>query len=281
MRRLLPLLLLAFLAAPVSAAAQDGERLSRLEDEVARLSAMRSGTGGSGMNSAAASQMDMRLNQLEQQIQTLTGNLERVQHQNAVLQQQFARLQQDMEVRFNELRQQMAQMQQQQMMAAQQAAAAAAAPTALVPAPAGTDAEEEKTDAATADTSGAQPLYDEGFNKLRQADYSGAEKAFKQFMASYGSHQLAGNANYWLGETYYVRGQFKEAAVTFADGYQKYPKNSKAPDNLLKLAMSLSSLGSKEDACLTLSELKNKYPNSAPTIRTRAEQERKKLGCKA
>ena len=65
---------------------------------------------------------------------------------------------------------------------------------------------------------------------------------------------LAGNAQYWMGETYYVRGRYQDAAVTFAEGYQKYPTNSKAPDNLLKLGMSLGQLGKKADACVAFAQ---------------------------
>lgn len=256
-----------------------GERLARLEDEVNALRQQRGAAGGAGMNAAAAGQMDMRLTHLESQLRDLTGIVERNQYQTMQTQNRLERMAQDLEVRFQEVQRQQA--------AVQQAAAAAPAPAPTIiegtdedDAPAAAGAAKPAANNAAANAA-AQNLYDEGFAKLRQADYAGAEKAFRKFLDNHGSHQLAGNASYWLGETYYVRGQFKEAAVTFADGYQKYPKNSKAPDNLLKLAMALGSLGSKEDACLTLGELKTKYPNAAPTIRTRADQERKKLACKA
>ena len=272
------LLLLAAFCLPSSAHAQNwdtdqgSERLSRLEDQVQALSQRSGGTGNGGMNAAATSQFDARITQLEQQVRTLTGQLEKSQYDNMQLQNHLERMAQDLEVRFNDVRT------QQQLLATAQATAHAA-PT---PAPAVIEGTTEPAAAAPTADANANPqaLYDDGFAKLRAADYANAEKSFKQFLSGNPQHALAGNAAYWLGETYYVRGQFKEAAVTFADGYQKYPKNSKAPDNLLKLAMALSALGSKDDACLTLGELKTKYPNAAPTIRTRGDAERKKLACK-
>src|SRR3546814_4312161 len=65
-----------------------------------------------------------------------------------------------------------------------------------------------------------------------------------------------------LGETYYVRGNYQQAAVTFAEGFETYPDNSKAPDNLLKLGMSLASLGSTQDACGTFTVLLDRYADA-------------------
>lgn len=293
-RVVLPTLLAIGLLFPTLAVAQnwdDGsgdERLSRLEDEVNSLRQRTNSTTGGGVNNIAATQLDARLTQLETQVRDLTGQIERIQYQGMQNQNRLERLAQDIEVRFQEM--QRAQQEQAAHAAAQAATAAAPAPAtppeteATTDAPATTAPDAVKapvTKPAATNAGAAQALYDDGFSKLRQADYAGAEKSFRKFLDSYADNPLAGNASYWLGETFYVRGKFKEAAVTFADGYQKYPKNSKAADNLLKLAMALGNLGSKDDACLTLAELKSKYPNAAPNIRTRADQENKKLACKA
>ncbi|MEE9480207.1 MAG: tetratricopeptide repeat protein, partial [Kiloniellales bacterium] len=88
-----------------------------------------------------------------------------------------------------------------------------------------------------------------------------------------------GNAKYWLGETHYVRGQYHDAAITFAEGYQQYPTSKKAPDNLLKLGKSLAALGETTDACGTYSELTRRFPNASATILQQADQERRRLAC--
>ena len=74
---------------------------------------------------------------------------------------------------------------------------------------------------------------------------------------------LAGNAQYWLGETYYVRKDYENAATAFALGYQKYPKSAKAADDLLKLGMSLGNLGKKPDACTRLRAARPRLPDRA------------------
>lgn len=115
---------------------------------------------------------------------------------------------------------------------------------------------------------------------LIQSDFSSAERSLIAFVAAYPKHNLAGNAKYWLGETYYVRNDFGNAARTFAEGYQRYPKNSKAPDNLLKLGLSLVHLGKKRDACATFSRLAKEFPKAPSNILRRTKQERKRNGCR-
>ena len=124
-----------------------------------------------------------------------------------------------------------------------------------------------------------QEQYDRAFGMLRQADYDGAEKAFKTFIDKNPKDKLIDNAKYWYGETIYVRGRFDESAVAFADAYQQNPQGAKAPDSLLKLSMSLAAIDKTQDACMTLTELKSKYPNASSSIRSRAEEQRSKLKC--
>ena len=126
---------------------------------------------------------------------------------------------------------------------------------------------------------GPDESYDHAYTMLRERRYDEAEKAFKDFLDRYPGHNLAANAKYWLGETYYVRGDFEHAARVFAEGYQQYPKGPKGPDNLLKLGMSLAGLGKKNDACLTYSQLKKEYPSGSQPILLRAAQEKDRLGC--
>ncbi len=122
--------------------------------------------------------------------------------------------------------------------------------------------------------------YNFAIELLKQQNYDKAAAALKTFVMQYPDDDLAGNAQYWLGETYYVRGDFRNAAVAFAEGYQKYPQNSKAPDNLLKLAMALGQQGQTQNACLALNQLNKKFPNAADTIKDRASRARERYSCK-
>ncbi len=125
----------------------------------------------------------------------------------------------------------------------------------------------------------SQEQYDRAFAMLRQADYENAEEAFKTFIDKNPKDKLIDNAKYWYAETLYVRGRFPEAAVAFADAYQQNTQGSKAPDSLLKLAMSLGNNGKTQDACTALAQLKKSYPNATANVRSRAAEERTQLKC--
>jgi tol-pal system protein YbgF len=125
----------------------------------------------------------------------------------------------------------------------------------------------------------AQDQYNHAFGLLRQADYPAAEQSLRAFVQRYPNDPLAGNAQYWLGETYYVRGDFNNAAVTFAEGYKKYPQSGKGADSLLKLGMALGNLGQKNEACVTFVQLARDFPNASGNVKERAAREKQRLGC--
>jgi tol-pal system protein YbgF len=126
---------------------------------------------------------------------------------------------------------------------------------------------------------GSKQVYETAYGHLLQRDYGAAEAAFEEFLRRYPSDPLAGNAQYWLGESLYVRGQYRAAAGAFLKGYQTYSRSAKAPESLLKLAMSLQRLGQKDAACSSYSELTTKFPNAPPHVKTSAQAERQRAGC--
>jgi len=122
-------------------------------------------------------------------------------------------------------------------------------------------------------------LYETAYGYLLQRDYGAAEAAFQDFLQRFPNDPLAGNAQYWLGESLFVRGQYRSAAGAFLKGYQNYARNAKAPESLLKLAMSLQRLGQKDAACSSFNELVSKYPSAPPHVKTSAQAERQRSGC--
>ncbi|HKD56006.1 MAG TPA: tol-pal system protein YbgF [Hyphomicrobiaceae bacterium] len=138
---------------------------------------------------------------------------------------------------------------------------------------------------ATASPGTAEPeqspkqLYETAYGYLLQRDYGAAEAAFDEFLRRHPNDPLAGNAQYWLGESLYVRGQYRAAAGAFLKGYQTYGKSAKAPESLLKLAMSLQRLGQKDAACSSFSELTTKFPSAPSHVKTTAQTERQRAGC--
>ncbi len=77
-----------------------------------------------------------------------------------------------------------------------------------------------------------------------------------------------------------MRRDFKQAAYTFADGYQKFPKSNKAPDNLLKLGMALGQLGQVKEACTAFARLLSNFPDLGNTLKSRIQRQRQRHRCR-
>ena len=115
---------------------------------------------------------------------------------------------------------------------------------------------------------------------LKIGDYNTAERALKEFVQSNPNHNLAGNAQYWFAETFRIRQLYVDAASAYLEGYQKYPKSEKAPDNLLKLGVSLVQIGEKDQGCMMITSLEKEYPEASQSILQKAKYEEKKFECK-
>ena len=114
---------------------------------------------------------------------------------------------------------------------------------------------------------------------LKVGDYETAEFALREFIDIHPKHELAGNAQYWYGETFRVRQLYQDAATAYLDGYQKYPKSDKAPINLLKLGIMMVQIGEKDQGCSMILNVKKQYPNANQNIVQKAEFEKKKFNC--
>ena len=118
-----------------------------------------------------------------------------------------------------------------------------------------------------------------GFMKI--GDYETAEFALREFIDKNKDHDLAGNAQYWYGETFRIRQLYSDAATAYLDGYQNYPKSKKAPENLLKLGITMVQLGEKDQGCKMISGLRKEYPKASKSVLQKAQYEQKKFKCKS
>ncbi len=263
----------------------------------------------SAMESAVA-RLEVRLTELENELRAATGRAEELSHHMSGLNQRLDKLIADMDYRLGVL--------EQAGTAAPGAAPAAppavqsAAPAAAAGVPPGvlgtiTQSELDRVrgeqagppGAAPPTTAAAEPAptespaavasvlpdappetqYAHAFGLLRQTRYDDAEVALAEFVRANPDHKLAGNARYWLGETYYVRNDYARAAEVFLDGYQKEPKGPKAADALLKLGMSLLSLEKAREACAAFDKLARDLPDAPSNIVRTMERQRKRAGC--
>ncbi len=126
---------------------------------------------------------------------------------------------------------------------------AASAPPAASPAPA-------------VDPAKQQLAYQAAFDLLKEGRYPESITAFEQFLASYPGGAYADNAQYWLGEARYVTRDFTASARDFQLVLKQYPGSPKVPDAMLKLGYAQYELQQWAAARSVLTELRKKYPNS-------------------
>ncbi len=121
--------------------------------------------------------------------------------------------------------------------------------------------------------------YEFAVSFMKIGDYETAEFALKEFIQKNKEHDLAGNAQYWYGETFRIRQLYSDAATAYLDGYQNYPKSKKAPDNLLKLGITMVQLGEKDQGCKMITGVKKEYPKASKSVLQKAQYEQKKFKC--
>ena len=123
--------------------------------------------------------------------------------------------------------------------------------------------------------------YEFAVSFMKIGDYETAEFALREFIDKNKDHDLAGSAQYWYGETFRIRQLYSDAATAYLDGYQNYPKSKKAPDNLLKLGITMVQLGEKDQGCKMISGIKKEYPKANKSVLQKAQYEQKKFKCKS
>lgn len=238
--------------------------------------------------------MTVRLSRLEREFSTLVGKIEELEYAKRQSDKKFENFTKDIEMQISDL-QKLVQNGGPATPSASNSDTTASpdvpsnTPPSTSSGPAqNTSSSSDPKDENTLDEPEAKPVLPEGsvedkYNYarqlLRRGNYADAEAAFIAFMKEFADHDLAQNAQYWLGETYYARKDFPNALEAFYNGYQKYGEGPKGPDSLLKLGLTLANMGEKEEACSAFTELENHYPSLSRNIIRRLKAERGRLGC--
>jgi tol-pal system protein YbgF len=121
-----------------------------------------------------------------------------------------------------------------------------------------------------------QEAYARAFETLKGADYDAAIAQFRDFMKNHPRSELLDNAQYWLGEAYYVTRDYERAAGAFRAVGERWPDSRKAPDALLKLGYTLQEQKRLPEARVALGQVVQRFPGSG-AARLAAER-LKKLG---
>jgi len=138
--------------------------------------------------------------------------------------------------------------------------------TPLVPANAAPFKNNEATDVTSEETSNINEseldAYNQSFEQLKAGQYEAAIKGFQAQLSTYPQGQYAGNAQYWLGETYYVTRDFDSAIQAFTQVVEQYPKSNKVAGATLKLGFIYHERGQAEQAIELLQKVIANFPNS-------------------
>jgi tol-pal system protein YbgF len=202
-------------------------RLNDLDARLAKLERI--------MSNQSLLDMAQHLDAVQTDVRTLRGQLDELQNGSDAMRKQQRDLYTDLDRRLAERG---------------PGAATAGQPGASATAPAGS--------AAGSD----QAAYVQAFEALKNGNYGASIAGFKQYLANYPTGNLADNAQYWLGETYYVTRDYDNAAVAFRAVGERWPNSRKAPDALLKLGFTQYELKQSAEARATLTQVTKRFPDS-------------------
>lgn len=232
--------------APVSDRGDLTERVERLE----RV-----------MNTGTLVDLLERVERLQTEVRDLRGQLEVQNHETGQLKQRQRELYLDLDGRLQQMEQG----------GAPPVAGGGIVSGAQSEAPAdATGAESQASSSASVETDGpvADPLaeqadYQAAFNLLKEARYDDAAAALEEFLQDYPDGAYADNAQYWLGESYYVTRKFPAALTEFETLVAKFPSSQKYTHAMLKIGYIHDELGRQGDARRVLEELVSRHPGSA------------------
>lgn len=159
-----------------------------------------------------------------------------------------------------------------------------AAPAQAAPVPAAQAPAAQAAATARLPAGPPEAQYEHAYGLLVQAqrglaDFGPAEQALKAFVEQNPTHRLAGNAQYWYGETLFARQDWQGAALAFGEGLKRYPNAERAAHNMLGFGRSLARLNRKQDACGAFAELVKRHPNASKDVKDATQRERQRNGC--
>ena len=309
MQRLAMMLGLLLLASPAIAQDYSGlqSKIDRLERDLTFLQRQvyqgdPNASSVPNPSGASAGSTTVQFTQIQEEMRALRGQFEQLDFRIRKLEEDQRKRAEDIEFRLQQLENQASAVPS--AMPVVEGTAPAATATPAVAAPATTPPKENGYDINASDPSAARTStaqyepaataatparsagfatprehYNHAFKLLNDAKYADASTSFSSFVAQHPKDALVPNAYYWMGESHYARRDFTKAAEGFRKGYEAAPKGQKAPDNLLKLSLSLANLKRKDEACIVLKQISAQYGATAKTTAAKADSEYKRLAC--
>jgi tol-pal system protein YbgF len=278
---------------------QDLKTLEKAVYKTAEISNTSGSNVANGLNEDILTRHLLKLNEIEEGFRKLTNRFEEVNFKLDNLSSRVSKIQADSQLRFSDLEsgnsivKKNTKKNQKKVKLpgtdkAQDLGAAAAydlnpaeqtQATQSIETKASVFMEEKKSEISLLPNKPPKEQYDFAVSFMKVGDYETAELALREFIDINKTHELAGSAQYWYGETFRVRQLYSDAATAYLDGYQNYPKSKKAPENLLKLGSTMVQLGEKDQGCKMIKGLKKNYPKAAQSVLQKAQYEQKRFKC--
>jgi tol-pal system protein YbgF len=271
--------------------------LKTLEKAVYKNSDVSNSSSSSNLNEDVLTKHLLKLNEIEEEFRNLTNRFEEINFKMDKLSSRITKIQSDNQLRFSDLEGDLSSSDKSKPKKkvslpgtdkAQDFGAAPGYETSSLPNKQETQSIESVGSVFTEQAEVTKSLlpnkpppeqYEFAISFMKIGDYETAEFALKEFIDKNKDHDLAGNAQYWYGETFRIRQLYSDAATAYLDGYQNYPKSEKAPDNLLKLGITMVQLGEKDQGCSMIKGIKKQYPKASKSVLQKAQYEEKKFKC--
>lgn len=212
-------------------------------------------------NSRGTSELLMMVQQLQDEVRSLRGQLENQQHQLSQLKAQQDSRYKDMDRRISVLTREIAN--QQGVGVDPNSVDAASNPTSSEPADEASNADKASDDTAGTDRPTASQAYRDAFALVRSRDFDKALSAFNDFIANYPQSAMVANAWYWKGEILLAQQKAADAKAAFTRVITDYPKANKVPDALYKLGVANGKIGDQKAAKAALDRVIKEYPDSS------------------
>jgi TolA-binding protein len=229
---------------------------------------------GGNVSGDALSNLTSRVDALESQLRTLTGQVEEQGHRTRQVEEAIARLRADLSGRIEALEQPAAAVRP----AVRPAASPASAPADEAPAPR-TDPVPSEPGPAAGSADAAEEAYNVGYRHWNERRYAEAQAALETAATRYPDSRWASWARNLQGRAYLDDGKPATAARILLANYQENPRGERAADSLYYLGQSLTRLNRRAEACRVYDELASVYPAMRDFIRSRLPQARSEARC--
>lgn len=216
---------------------------------------------GNGAPVSGMGQLFSQLQQMQDDISRLRGQLEVQENEIRQLKQEGLDRYQDLDSRISQLSSAPANAGAGAAAGASQAQGGAIAANSTPTPPAAANAPAASSEPA--DPAKEKLYYEAAFDLIKSKDFDKASQAFNAFLRKYPNSQYAGNAQYWLGEVNLAKGDLQAAGQAFARVSQAYPTSNKVPDSLYKLAGVEQKLGRTDRAKAMYQQVISQYPGTS------------------